>query len=94
MAAVVGKPPAIALTDALAMVNDNEDPANLVEPKDPNRFSMEGLNLVDFDNRIDASRLCAELGRQPRICYTDAFHEVVQSWNARTIANQRYAIEL
>ncbi|OQW74991.1 MAG: hypothetical protein BVN32_12110 [Proteobacteria bacterium ST_bin14] len=83
MAAVAGKPPppVIPLADALAMVAANEDPANLVEPKDPNLPSMEGLNLVGFDNRIDASRIQAEIGWTPRIGYADAMGEIAGSWH-------------
>jgi nucleoside-diphosphate-sugar epimerase len=80
MAAVVGKPPppVIPLADALAMVSANEDPALLVEPRDPSLFSLEGLNLVGFDNRIDTSRLRAELGWSPRIAYAQALLEIEQ----------------
>ncbi|MEY2883840.1 MAG: hypothetical protein RL490_1564 [Pseudomonadota bacterium] len=80
MAAVVGKPPppVIPLADALAMVSANEDPANLVEARDPGLPSMEGLNLVGFDNRIDASRLRTELGWLPRIGYAQAMREIDQ----------------
>jgi 2-alkyl-3-oxoalkanoate reductase len=87
MAAVVGKPPppVIPLPDALAIVRANEDPANLVEPKDPNLPSMEGLNLVGFDNRIDASRILAELGWVPRISYNDAMREIDRSWGGATV---------
>ena len=33
----------------------NEDPANLIPPRDPNLPTLEGLNLVGFDNSFDAS---------------------------------------
>ncbi len=91
MAAVVGMPPppVIPLADALAMVSANEDPAALVEPRDPSVFSMEGLNLVGFDNRIDAARIRAELGWQPQRGYADAMREIAQSWHIRAIASQR-----
>jgi len=84
MAAVAGKPPppVIPLSDALAIVRANEDPANLVEPKDPNLPSMEGLNLVGFDNRINASRIRAEIGWTSRIDYADAMHEIGRAWRA------------
>lgn len=85
MAAIVGKPPppTIPLADALSSVAGNEDPANLGEPKDPNIFSMEGLNLVGFDNRIDSSRIRAELGWKPRIDYNVALSEIRSQWASR-----------
>jgi nucleoside-diphosphate-sugar epimerase len=85
MAAVVGKPapPVIPLADALAIVNVNEDPANLGEPNDPNLPSMEGLNLVGFDNRIDSSRIREELGWSPCIGYDAALSEIRTQWAAR-----------
>ncbi|MBY0285063.1 MAG: NAD(P)-dependent oxidoreductase [Sphingomonas sp.] len=85
MAAVAGKPPppVIPLADALAMVNANEDPANLVEPKDPNLPSMEGLNLVGFDNRIDSSRIRAELSWSPQVGYAQAMQDIAKQWAER-----------
>jgi 2-alkyl-3-oxoalkanoate reductase len=85
MAAIVGKPPppVIPLAEVLAVVNANEDPANLVEPKDPNLPSLEGLNLVGFDNRIDSSRIRSELGWMPRIGYYQAMAEIRTQWAAR-----------
>ncbi|WP_185965208.1 NAD-dependent epimerase/dehydratase family protein [Glacieibacterium frigidum] len=78
MAAIVDRPPppAIPLADMLAAVAANEDPAELVEPRDPALPSLEGLNLVGFDNRIDASRIRRELGWQPRVTYEDALGEI------------------
>jgi nucleoside-diphosphate-sugar epimerase len=85
MAAIVGKPPppVIPLADALTLVNANEDPANLVEPKDPNLPSLEGLNLVGFDNLIDSSRIRVELGWMPRISYKQALTEIRTQWASR-----------
>lgn len=85
MAAVADKPPSpvIPLSDALAIVNANENPANLVEPKDPNLPSLEGLNLVGFDNRIDSGRIRSELGWMPRIGYDEAMAEIRTQWAAR-----------
>lgn len=84
MAAIVGKPPPpfIPLAEALAVVAANEDPANLVEPKDPALPSMEGLNLIGFDNRIDSSRIRAELGWEPRLGYGAAMAEIRSRWMA------------
>lgn len=85
MASIGGMPPppAIPLADALAMISANEDPANLVPPKDPNLGSMEGLNLVGFDNRIDSSRIRRELGWAPRVGYDVALAEIAVQWAAR-----------
>lgn len=82
MAALVEKPPPprIALDQALAIVRANEDPANLVEPNDPALPSMEGLNLVAYSNRIDASRIRAELGWRPRVGYDEALAEIELQW--------------
>jgi nucleoside-diphosphate-sugar epimerase len=85
MAAIVGKPPppVIPLADVLAVVDANEDPANLVEPMDPNLPSLEGLNLVGFDNRIDSDRIRSELGWSPRFGYEEAMTEIGAQWAAR-----------
>jgi nucleoside-diphosphate-sugar epimerase len=86
MAAVVGKPPppAIPLEAALAVVMANEDPANLVEPRDSALPSMEGLNLVGFSNRIDAAAIRRELGWAPRVTYPEAMAAIAREWAART----------
>lgn len=76
-------PPAIPLDVAMAMISANEDPANKVPPKDPALGSMEGLNLVGFDNRIDSSRIRTELGWAPRIGYAQALAEIEHQWAAR-----------
>lgn len=73
-------PPAIPLADALAALAANEDPANKVPPKDPALGSMEGLNLVGFDNRIDASRIRTELGWKPATTYADALAEMQRAY--------------
>lgn len=85
MAALVGKPPppTIPLEAALEVVLANEDPANLIEPKDPNLPSLEGLNLVGFSNRIDASRIRKELGWAPRLGYSDAIAEIAEQWRQK-----------
>lgn len=85
MAALAGKlaPPVIPLADALAMVNANEDPTQLIAPKDPNLPSLEGLNLVGFDNRIDSSRIRADLGWSPRVGYAQALQDIAKQWAER-----------
>lgn len=85
MAAIVDKPPppAIPLDAALQIVEANEDPPNLVEPKDPALPSMEGLNLVGFSNQIDSRRIRAELGWAPRIDYARAMAEIRSQWSER-----------
>ncbi len=86
MATVAGKPPppAIPLDAALAVVESNEDPANLVEPRDPALPSMEGLNLVGFSNRIDAAAIRRELGWAPRVTYAEAMVAIARDWAERT----------
>lgn len=86
MAAMAGKPPppAIPLEAALAMVAANEDPANLVEPRDPALPSMEGLNLVGFSNRIDAGAIRRALGWAPRVTYPEAMAAIAREWTGRT----------
>jgi 2-alkyl-3-oxoalkanoate reductase len=90
MAAVVGKPPppVIPLADALALVSANEDPPQLIGPRNPDLPSLEGLNLVGFDNRIDASRIRTELGWYPRFAYVDAMQEIRQLRTATPSSSQ------
>ena len=85
MAAIVGKPPppTIPLETALEVVLANEDPANLIEPKDPNLPSLEGLNLVGFSNRIDSSRIRSELGWVPCLSYSEAITEIRHQWQLK-----------
>lgn len=85
MAAAAGKPPppAIPLDAALAVVAANEDPANLVEPRNPSLPSMEGLNLVGFSNRIDAGAIRRELGWAPCVTYAEAMAAIAREWAAR-----------
>ena len=85
MAAIAGKPtpPQIPLEAALEVVLANEDPANLIEPRDPSLPLLEGLNLVGFSNRIDSSRIRAELGWKPRLSYPEAMAEIRQQWQQK-----------
>lgn len=78
-------PPAIPLADALAAISANEDPANKIPPKNAALGSMEGLNLVGFDNRIDASRIRAELGWSPGVTYSDALCEMQRVYSGERI---------
>ena len=77
LAALAGlpPPPALPLAAALAAARDNEDPAECIGPADPAVPSLEGLNLIGFDNRIDASRIRAELGWRPRRRYAEVMAE-------------------
>ena len=77
-------PPALPLAALHAAALANEDPANLIGPKDAAVPTLEGLNLVGYDNRIDASRIRRELGWQPRIAYRDAIAEISRAWATRT----------
>lgn len=74
-------PPRWQLEEALAMIAANENPEKMIEPKDPNLPSMEGLNLTGFDNRIDASRIRRELGWKPRIGYDEAIQEIDRAFS-------------
>lgn len=87
MAAMAGMPPppTIPIDAALAAIGANEDPANKVSPKDPALGSMEGLNLVGFDNRIDASRIRAELGWKPAITYAAALADMKRTYSGETL---------
>lgn len=76
-------PPLFPLADALALIAANEDPSTCREPADPALPSMEGLNLVGYDNRIDASRIRDELGWRPGITYADAIRAIAADWSAR-----------
>jgi nucleoside-diphosphate-sugar epimerase len=85
MAGVAGQPPppVLPLDATLAVVRANEDPANLIEPRDPALPSMEGLNLVGFSNRIDAGAIRRDLGWVPRVTYAAAMAEIARQWTAR-----------
>lgn len=74
LAAMAGKPPppAYPLEPLLAAARANEDPAQLIAPRDPGLPTLEGLNLVGFDNRIDAGLIRRTLGWQPRVRYREA----------------------
>jgi 2-alkyl-3-oxoalkanoate reductase len=71
MAALAGMPPPPGwpLEPLMEMIHANEDPANLIGPKDPSVPMLEGVNLIGFDNRIDSSRIRRELGWAPAISY-------------------------
>lgn len=81
MALLAGVPPApaVPLKDVMAIVRANENPAAKVPPADPALPSMEGLNLVGFDNRIDSQRIRAELGWAPRVRYDEAIAQMTSS---------------
>lgn len=78
MAALAGvaPPPCFPVDAVMAIATANEDPAGLVGPADPSLPSLEGLNLVGFDNRIDSRRIRHELGWAPRRSYAEAMDEM------------------
>lgn len=78
MAALAGMPPppAYPLQSVRALACANEDPARFIAPRDPGLPFLEGLNLVGYDNRIDASRIRKELGWIPRIGYSQALAQM------------------
>lgn len=72
----VGPPPAFPVAEVMAVAGANEDPAALVGPRDPSLPTLEGLNLVGFDNRISSERIRDEIGWVPRKTYADAIEEM------------------
>lgn len=84
MAALAGMPPppAYPIAEVMAAVLANEDPAELIGPRDPAIPRLEGLNLVGFDNRIDASRIRAELGWRPHVTYAEAMARLPERTSA------------
>lgn len=86
LARLAGKPPppGVPLEAVLSATLANEDPAQLIGPRDPNVPLLEGLNLIGYSNRFDASRIRSELGWQPRVSYRDAIAEMEATWKART----------
>lgn len=73
-------PPRLPLEPLLRMANENETPSRLMGPKDIALPTLEGLNLVGFDNRFDAARIRSELGWAPRIRYEDAISQMARQW--------------
>lgn len=69
-------PPAYPLHLVRELACANEDPAHLIGPRDPGLPFLEGLNLVGYDNRIDATRIRTELGWTPRIGYGQAMAQM------------------
>lgn len=88
LARLAGKPPppVVPLDAVLPAVLANEDPARLIGPRDPNVPLLEGLNLIGYSNRFDASRIRSELGWQPRLSYRDAITQMEATWKARATA--------
>lgn len=78
MAALAGKPPPPAFDLGMLMTaaQANEDPAALIPPRDRNLPFLEALNLVGFDNRIDARHIRHCLGWSPRVSYAQALAEM------------------
>lgn len=78
MAALAGvaPPPAFPIDAVMAIAAANEDPANCQGPRDPALPSLEGLNLVGFDNRIDCRRIRAELNWRPAVSYEAALSDM------------------
>lgn len=71
-------PPSLALEPLMAAARANENPATLEAPKDLQIPSLEGLNLVGYDNRFPATRIRNELGWRPRILYAEAIAEMAE----------------
>lgn len=88
LAALAGKPPppVISLAEALAAARANEDPAACIGPRDTAVPTLEGLNLVAFDNRIDAARIRAELGWRPHRTYAEVMTEARSALAGKELA--------
>jgi nucleoside-diphosphate-sugar epimerase len=82
LARLAGKPPppAYPLEPLLAAAMANENPANLIPPRDPNLPTLEGLNLVGFDNRFDASLIRKDLDWHPSLTYADAIRAMAEEF--------------
>ncbi len=44
----------------------------------------EGVNLIGFDNRIDARRICSELGWRPRVSYVESLRLMAAEASAQS----------
>lgn len=64
----------------MQMARENEDPVRLMGPMDPSLLTLEGPNLVGFDNRFNSSQVRNELGWRPRIPYADAMARIARQW--------------
>jgi len=87
MAALIGAPPppAYPLEPVWAAAWANEDPAALMGPEDAGLPTLEGLNLIAFDNRFDSRRIRDELGWSPRLSYAAALVEMAAQLCQRNI---------
>jgi nucleoside-diphosphate-sugar epimerase len=72
----VAKPGETPLEDLRQAALANEDPAALVDPKEPGILPLEALNLIGSDNRFDTSRIRGELGWSPRVSYEEGLAEI------------------
>lgn len=64
--------PSVSRDDMMTAALANEDPAALVEPRDPTVLPLEALNLIGSDNRFASSRIRDELSWSPRVTYEEA----------------------
>lgn len=84
LARIAGKPapPALPLEPLRLAALANEDPARRVGPKDLTVPTLEGLNLVGYDNRFSSERIRRELGWRPRVAYAEAIAAMAASYSA------------
>ncbi|MFT3727165.1 MAG: NAD(P)-dependent oxidoreductase [Terricaulis sp.] len=84
MAKIAGlpSPPHLELAPLWQAAVANEDPAHLVGPRDPNLPTLEGLNLIGFDNRFPSARIRGELNWAPHIRYAEALAEIARQYAA------------
>lgn len=62
------------------MAKENENPSQIIGPKDIALPTLERRNLVGFDNRYDATRIRSKLVWTPRIQYKDAIPRIPLLW--------------
>ena len=71
----VDPPGTTPLEELRAPALANEDPAGLVDPKDPGILPLEALNLIGSDNRFDTTKIRA-IGWSPRVSFEEGLAEI------------------
>lgn len=78
MAALIGRvpPPRLPLQPLLDLAHANEDPAALIGPRDAHLPTLEGLNLIGYENLISSAHIRRVIGWSPKRTYADALREM------------------